>query len=114
MSQECGTLEEFEKLCVIGLAKKYAEALAEQANFTTDQWMELYQTCLEHIPIEWIYGGPVLKRAKRCHNMQIIALKKAVAIATTREDWENIHRHARSGKQRTLARDKLLELIRTK
>lgn len=101
------TRQEFEKLCVTGLRRDYAEALAEQANFTTREWMDVYSHCSDMVPRQVHPYG----RIPRCYNMQIVALKKAVTTAVTQEDWECIRRYARSGKQRTFARDKLLDLI---
>lgn len=104
--QEIDEFRVFLGLCVTCLAKGYAEALAEQANFTTMGWMWVYQHCSDRVrnpkrSFSWI---------PRCYNMQKIALRKAVATASTQEDWESIKLFARPGKQRKLAHDKLMAL----
>ena len=59
------TVDDFIKLCVSGLSREYAEALAGRAYFTTTEWLRVY----DHCQSDW-------SKSERCFNMQVIAMKK--------------------------------------
>lgn len=90
------TVDDFIKLCVSGLSREYAEALAGRAYFTTIEWLRVY----DHCQSDW-------SKSERCFNMQVIAMKKAVATAKTLADWIAIA--GRKGKHRDLAMHKVLQ-----
>lgn len=107
------------KLCVLHLARDYASALAEQATFSSAQWIEVYRHCVERVVLETCDIGSypatrviVTKTGNRCRNMQVIALKMAVAVAETRKDWLAIYRFSLPGKQRRTAREKIWQYDR--
>ena len=90
------TVDDFIKLCVSGLSREYAEALAGRAYFTTIEWLKVY----DHCQSDW-------SKSERCFNMQVVAMKKAVVTAKTLADWIAIA--GRKSKHRDLAMNKILQ-----
>ena len=90
--KENGSVSDFIELCVYRISKEYASFLAEKAHFSTKEWLQVHDYCC---------GG-------QCYNMQVIAIKKAIAGAKTLTDWIAIAGQTR-GENRNLAFRKVLQ-----
>lgn len=67
-------LQGFLEMCVPRLPRPVAEAMAVRPDFSFKDWMEVVEHCSQ-------------TSGERCYTMQVIALKRAMELASTLEDW---------------------------